>query len=166
MTRPRQADGRVHGVIVGCPHPRSNPNAAPPSNSQDNFREDPLGDGRWLLIRRGKKVVAPGRVCFPGGAVEVGEDRMVAAVREMKEELGIDVSLTGPIWQHVFDDRPLTLWGFLAAEVGGELTPDPYEVAEILWLTPDEVRTHPDAMPMTDLFVTALEAARKQAAQQ
>jgi 8-oxo-dGTP diphosphatase len=146
MNRPRQADGRVHGVIVGCPH----------SNSP--------GDGRWLLIRRGEKVIAPGKVCFPGGAVEPDEDRQRAAAREMKEELGIDVTLTGSVWQHVFDDRPLTLWGYLATEVAGELKPDPYEVAEVLWLSPDEVRTHPDAMPMTELFVAALVEAMEKTA--
>lgn len=144
MNRPRQADGRVHGVIVGCPR----------------------GDGRWLLIRRSEKVAAPGKVCFPGGAVEPGEDRAVAAAREMKEEVGLDVTLTGPVWQHVFDNQPLTLWGFLAVGVVGEPKPDPDEVAEVLWLTPDEVRSHPDAMPMTDLLVTALEAAMEQATEQ
>ncbi len=137
MNRPRQADGRVHGVIVGCPR----------------------DDGRWLLIRRSEKVAAPGQVCFPGGAVEPGEDREAAAVREVKEEVGIDVTLTGPVWQHVFDDRPLTLFGFLASQAVGEPKPDPHEVAEALWLTPDEIRTHPDAMSMTEHFVTALLAA-------
>jgi 8-oxo-dGTP pyrophosphatase MutT (NUDIX family) len=103
--------------------------------------------------------VAPGQVCFPGGAVEPDEDRDAAAVREMKEELGIDLTVTGPIWQHVFDNRPLILWGYLANEVAADLVPDPYEVAEVLWLNRREVLNHPDAMPMTELFVEALEAA-------
>ena len=137
MNRPRQADGRVHGVIVGC-------------------RDDA---GRWLLIRRSERVVAPGQVCFPGGAVEAGEDRMAAAARETKEELGLDVTLRGPIWRHDFEDRPLVLWGFLATRTAGELKPDPYEVDEVLWLTRVQVLAHPDAMPMTETFVAALEEA-------
>lgn len=141
MTRPRQTDGRVHGSIVGCTDQ----------------------SGRWLLIRRSEKVIAPGKVCFPGGAVEPGEDPMAAAAREIKEELGFDVTLTGPVWQHDFDDRPLTLFGFMATQVTGEMKPDPYEVAEVLWLTPDQVHTHPDALPMTELFVEALREAAKQA---
>ncbi len=137
MTRPRQTDGKVHGVVVGCPD----------------------GDGRWLLIRRGEKVAAPGQVCFPGGAVEPGEDRSAAAAREIQEELGIDVAVTGPVWSHTFEDRPLLLFGYLGEVVTDDLTPDPYEVAEVLWLTEAEVRAHPDAMPMTHQLVEALEAA-------
>jgi len=139
MNRPRQSDGKVHGVIVGCPD----------------------GNGRWLLIRRSAHVAAPGQVCFPGGAVEPGEDRDIAAVREMQEELGVTVSITGPVWRHAFDDRPLVLFGYLGTPVDGGLTPDPHEVAEVLRLSADEARTHPDAMPMTRHFVDALEAAVK-----
>ncbi len=145
MNRPRQSDGLVHGVIVGCPR-----------TTQD-------GQTEWLLIRRSDRVASPGQVCFPGGAVEPGEDKTLAAAREMKEELGIDVSLTGPVWDHTFDDRPLILWGFMADQVDATLTPDPYEVADVLWLTRDQVHEHPDAMPMTESFVDALENAAKQA---
>ena len=134
MKRPTQEDGRVHGVIIGCQ------------------RED----GRWLLIRRSDNVAAPGKICFPGGAVEVGENRDEAAVREMREELGVAVSITGPIWRHSFDDRPLTLHGYLGTLLSEELAPDPHEVAQALWLSEEEAKSHPDAMPMTDAFIKVL----------
>jgi 8-oxo-dGTP pyrophosphatase MutT (NUDIX family) len=137
MQRPKQADGRVHGVIIGC---------------RDDRR-------RWLLIRRGERVAAPLQVCFPGGAVEPGEDRDAAAVREMHEELGIEVKLHGLVWRHDFEDRELTLWGYLGSFNGDAMRPDPQEVSEVLWLTADEVRKHPDAMPRTEAFVRALEEA-------
>lgn len=137
MTRPRQTDGMVHGVVVGCPD----------------------GQGRWLLIRRSHKVAAPGQVCFPGGAVEPGEDRADAARREFREELGINIAVTGPVWSHTFEDRPLVLFGYLGEVVTETLTPDPYEVDEVLWLTEDQVKAHPDAMPMTERLLEALEAA-------
>ena len=137
MQRPKQTDGRVHGVIVGC-------------------RDD---RGRWLLIRRGAKVAAPLQVCFPGGAVEPGEDRDAAALREMREELGVEVKLNGQVWRHDFEDRELTLWGYLGSFNGDAMRPDPQEVSEVLWLTAEEVRKHPDAMPRTEAFVEALEQA-------
>lgn len=137
MQRPKQTDGRVHGVIVGC-------------------RD---AEGRWLLIRRSEKVAAPLKVCFPGGAVESGEDRDAAAVREMREEVGIGVDLIGQVWRHDFEDRELTLWGYLGSLNGGVVRPDPHEVSEVLWLTAEEVCKHPDTMPMTDVFVGVLEAA-------
>jgi 8-oxo-dGTP pyrophosphatase MutT (NUDIX family) len=146
MNRPTQEDGRVHGVIVGCQ------------------RED----GRWLLIRRSENVAAPLKVCFPGGAVETGEDRDSAALREMREEVGLTVKLIGQVWRHDFSDKALTLFGYLAnlngepsSSPGSQNTPQPcaHEVAEIMWLTADQAGSHPDAMPMTDRFVQALEMA-------
>ena len=34
--------------------------------------------------------------------------------------------------------------------------PNPLEVHEILWLTPDEATKHPDILPYTDVFLAAL----------
>jgi 8-oxo-dGTP diphosphatase len=134
MNRPTQADGRVHGVIVGCRR----------------------ADGRWLLIRRSKHVIAPLRVCFPGGAIEVGEDVQAAAIREMREEVGAEVELVGEVWHNDFDDRNLTLHGYFGRLLTAELTPDPHEVAEVLWLTAKEAASHPDALDKTGAFVEAL----------
>jgi len=137
MNRPTQEDGRVHGVIVGCQR----------------------DDGRWLLIRRGEHVAAPLKVCFPGGAVEPGESRDAAAEREIREEVGLAIELVGRVWRHDFTDRNLTLFGYLAKLLSEEVKPDPNEVSEVLWLTGDEAGSHPDAMPMTDRFVAALQEA-------
>jgi len=46
-------------------------------------------DGRILLGRREKAGESPSW-CLPGGAVEPGEDFEAAAVRELREETGID----------------------------------------------------------------------------
>ena len=113
-------------------------------------------DGRWLLIRRSEHVVAPLKVCFPGGALEPGEDVRAAAIREMREELGVEIELVGQVWRHDFDDRNLTLRGYFGRLLTAELTPDPHEVAEVLWLTVKEARSHPDALPKTGAFVDAL----------
>jgi len=137
--RPTQSDGRVHGAIVGCRR----------------------ADGRWLLIRRAATVpLAPGKVCFPGGAIEPGEARAAAAAREFAEELGIAPTNLRQIWTHTFpNERNLTLWGFLADLPAEDLRPDPEEVAEVLWLTPEEAANRPDGLPMTGAFIAALEEA-------
>jgi len=44
---------------------------------------------RYLVIRRAAKVIAPGRLCFPGGGVEPGESERQTLIREMEEELGV-----------------------------------------------------------------------------
>ena len=48
--------------------------------------------GRLLLVRRAERP-DKGRWSFPGGAVEPGETTSEAAVREVKEETGLDVEI-------------------------------------------------------------------------
>lgn len=111
------------------------------------------------MIRRSKNVAAPLKVCFPGGAIEAGEGRDAAALREMREEVGLAVELVGQVWRHDFTDRALTLFGYLAKLNSEDPRPCAHEVAEIMWLTGEEAGGHRDAMPMTDRFVAALEEA-------
>lgn len=135
--RPIHPDGRIHGAIVGC-------------------RRD---DGRWLLIRRGLGMAAaPGKICFPGGAIELGEDPAAAAAREFKEEMGIEVTIIAKVWEHIFDPpRNLHLHGFFGRINGHQLKPCRFEVHEFMWLTTDEVMKHPDGLPRTGEFVKALD---------
>lgn len=136
--RPTQHDGKVHGVIVGV-------------------RRD---DGRWLVIRRSEKVAAPLRIAFPGGAQEPGEDRALAAAREFREEIGVDVRIVKHVWHHVSPRRPLILWGYLGkVDRLDDLRPCGDEVAEVLFLTADELAAHPDALEYSDAFARSLDAA-------
>jgi NADH pyrophosphatase NudC (nudix superfamily) len=137
MSRPLQPDGRVHGVVAAI------------------ARED----GHYLCIRRSRFVPAPRAVCFPGGAVEVGERLEDAVVREVREELGITIEPGNQCWRWDASDKPLTLWGFLARWVSGELKPDPQEIEEVLWLTGDEATHHPEGMPTNRAFVACLREA-------
>jgi 8-oxo-dGTP diphosphatase len=90
-------------------------------------------DGRVLAARRTKPSAAAGRWEFPGGKVEPGESPAQALVREVAEELGVTVAVTGwldgeaPIGSaHVLTVAVTTL-------VDGD--PDPTEHDELRWLT-------------------------------
>jgi len=48
--------------------------------------------GRLLLVKRNREP-AKGTWSFPGGAVELGETTLEAAVREVKEETGLDIEV-------------------------------------------------------------------------
>jgi len=77
----------------------------------------------------------PGQVSFPGGRIEEGDsDPVEAALREAREEIGLDpqqVSVVGCL------ERLLTVTGFLITPVVGFITqgfepvPDHTEVAEV-----------------------------------
>jgi 8-oxo-dGTP diphosphatase len=49
--------------------------------------------GRVLLGRRGPRSVAAGLWCLPGGFIEYAEDFLTAAVREVREETGLQVQI-------------------------------------------------------------------------
>ena len=68
--------------------------------------------GRLVLVRRGAEP-ALGKWSFPGGAVELGETVRDAAVREAKEECGLEVELV--------EDRPMDAYDILTLDESGRL---------------------------------------------
>ncbi|MFM7212080.1 MAG: NUDIX domain-containing protein, partial [Actinomycetota bacterium] len=52
-----------------------------------------LRDGRYLAARRTRPAWAAGRWEFPGGKVEPGETEQQALVREIREELGVEIEV-------------------------------------------------------------------------
>ncbi len=70
--------------------------AAPSAVLVALFEED--GEARVVLTRRSVQLrTHRGQVSFPGGRVEPGEDAIAAAVREAREEIGLDPALVRPV---------------------------------------------------------------------
>ncbi len=82
-------------------------------------------DGKILLVRR-KFEPYKGDWCLPAGFMEYGESPEQCAVRETKEELGVDVELDGLYGVYSGKDDPRThavLVMYWAKIIGGELKP-------------------------------------------
>jgi 8-oxo-dGTP diphosphatase len=94
-------------------------------------------DGRYLAARRTKPDWAAGRWEFPGGKVEPGESEVDALVREIREELGVEIAVGERVpgeWP-LHDDLVLHL--YVATLTDGE--PQPLDHHDALrWVTPDE----------------------------
>jgi|ABEF01.1.fsa_nt_gi ADP-ribose pyrophosphatase YjhB (NUDIX family) len=80
--------------------------------------------GKEILMVRRKYGFNRGKWCIPCGNVEVGEDVRDAAVREVKEETGLDVEVDGIVnvlsTHHTPERSVVGVW-FEAREKGGNL---------------------------------------------
>lgn len=91
-----------------------------------------------LTARRTAPPEAAGRWEFPGGKVEPGESPEAALVREIREELGCAVEVTGWLPGEVPIGERHVLTVALAVLAQGA-APDPREHDELRWLTAAEL---------------------------
>ena len=108
-------------------------------------------DGRVLVQQRPAGKSLAGLWEFPGGKIEQGESPEGALVRELREELGIEVAagdlVPGTFASATLDARHLVMLVYVCRTWRGE--PTALEAAAIAWHTPDELRSLP--MPPADI---------------
>lgn len=108
-------------------------------------------DGRVLISQRPAGKSLAGLWEFPGGKIEDGERPETALIRELKEELGIDVaeSCLAPLTfaSHAYEDFHLMMPLYVCRRWKGEVTA--LEGQAIKWVRPRALRDHP--MPPADL---------------
>lgn len=105
-------------------------------------------DGRYLLARRLPGSHLEGLWEFPGGGVEDGESPEEALVRELKEELGVQIRVLSPrtfAWHREPGKTVLLLFYDAELEKG---QPRGLQGQEVGWFAPVELPTLP--MPPAD----------------
>ena len=113
-------------------------------------------DGRLIIIQRAKTVPVPLAWCFPGGHIEEGETQAEALVREMREEIDVDVEPGEFLVTQTKHNGQLVLHCWSATIVSGRPTPNPHEVADLRWMTPAEIRDHDGILPGTTEILDAI----------
>jgi ADP-ribose pyrophosphatase YjhB (NUDIX family) len=132
-------------------------------------------DDRFLMIIRGDEDFGAGWLTFPGGKLEwEGEAQQAletTARREVQEEVGLNLkSPVAYVESHTFaidDVHVLDIVMLAEAGAGEPRRNAPDEVADILWMTADEIMVDPRVQPWTRASLALalprlpLEAARQ-----
>lgn len=105
------------------------------------------GEGRWLLTRAPRPPGAPEIWAPPGGRLERGETLVDTTIREMREEVGLQVEVAGPCYAYLTMHKgERTLAVSMACRVEGRRVEDPApsltlateEAVEARWVTVGE----------------------------
>jgi ADP-ribose pyrophosphatase YjhB (NUDIX family) len=96
-----------------------------------------MRDERIVLVRR---AIEPGygQWVFPGGYVDRGEPLAAAAIREAKEEAGLEIELNGLVNVYSYRGRAPVIIVYAATALRGEPTADE-ESLEVALFSPDEL---------------------------
>ncbi len=116
-----------------------------------------MRDGRMLVIRRSRSVVAPLVFCFPGGGIEPGESEEEALVREFREELDVAIRPVRRLWRCTTAWKVELAWWSAEMPPGESLVANPLEVDSIHWHTPAEMARLPDLLESNREFLELLE---------
>ncbi len=107
-------------------------------------------DGRVLIAKRPEGKALAGLWEFPGGKLDAGERPEVALIRELKEELGIDVkeACLAPLTfaSHAYPEFHLLMPLFICRRWEGEV--QAREGQALKWVKPNKLRDYP--MPPAD----------------
>ncbi len=118
-------------------------------------------DGRVLLAQRPEGKSLAGLWEFPGGKIDAGETPEAALIRELREELGIELCTNcfAPLSfvSHAYEQFHLLMLLYVANRWEGIL--ESREGQNLCWKRPRELRAMP--MPPADIpLIPALEAYR------
>lgn len=102
-----------------------------------------LRERQVLICQRVGKDAFSGLWEFPGGKVEAGESPAAALLRELREELDVDVELTGELTsiEHEYAHARVQLMPYLCRLTSG--VPRPLASARLEWVDVQRLRDYP-----------------------
>lgn len=113
-------------------------------------------DGRILIAQRPPGKHMAGRWEFPGGKVDAGESEEAALARELREELGIEVTASHSFMRlaHSYNDRDVELSMWIVDAYRGE--PQSLDGQGLKWVEPARLDEE-DILEADKPFIEALQ---------
>ena len=111
--------------------------------------------GRVLIAQRPAGKALAGRWEFPGGKVAAGESERDALRRELREELGIEVTAARPFMRlsHAYEDRDVELSLWIVERFAGK--PRSLDAQALKWVLPAQLPGE-DILEADRPFIAAL----------
>lgn len=102
-------------------------------------------DNKILMVQEGLDFCY-GQWNFPAGHVDEFENITDAAIREVKEETGLDVKLTGvlPICETELRNETHIIIRFVAEVIGGKIKFDSNEILDVKWIDIEDIEKMTD----------------------
>lgn len=109
-------------------------------------------DGALLIARRRADATLPGLWEFPGGKLEAEESARQAVIRELREEVALEVTVLAALepLRHRYADFEVVLHPFVCRVVRGNAKP--LASQELRWAMPEEI----ERLPMPQANATLL----------
>ena len=96
-----------------------------------------IADGSLLVAQRARPPELAGLWELPGGKVAAGETDQAALARELKEELGVDVTVGSRLGIDVALNPATALRAYLVTQTGGNL--HPHDHRALRWIAAHEL---------------------------
>lgn len=118
-------------------------------------------DGKYLLVQEAKEKCR-GKWNIPAGHLDLNETIFEAAKREVKEESGFDVELTGvcQIGNQKLENDVFISVVFATKVIGGDINFNPNEILDAKWFTYEEIVATKDQLRMESFVLGAIDNTR------
>ena len=120
-------------------------------------------DGKYLLVQEAQEKCY-GKWNLPAGHLDPNETIIEAAKREIKEESGLDVELTGvcQIGNRKLEDDVFVSVIFSTKVLGGGIKFDPNEILDVKWFSYEELLSMKAQLRSENLILGAINNARSE----